>query len=119
MGGKEAEGKGDCSKAGQLNLVCTGRRSWTARHYSTHLDIVLIAPLCREGCLSPSIVHGEQRNVVPNIAPVKVLVRIVSKDRLVFGTIEDATASTHHGCYCHNLLRALHHRMLVSVLFPT
>lgn len=70
----------------------------------THLDIVLVAPLRREGCLRPGIVDSEQRDVVPHIAPVEVLMRVVCKDSLVFGAVEDAAASAHHGCYCHNLL---------------
>lgn len=70
----------------------------------THLDIVLVAPLHREGRFRPGIVHSEQRNVVPHITPVEVLMRIVCKDSLVFGAVEDAAAGAHHGCYCHNLL---------------
>lgn len=72
-----------------------------------HLDKVLIAPLCREGSFSPGVVHSQKRQMVPNIPPVEILVSIVSKDCLVLGSVEDAAAGTHHGCYGHNLLRAL------------
>ena len=71
--------------------------------YKAHLNVVLIAPLRREGCFSPGVVHSQQRNVVPNIAPVEVLMRIVCKDSLVFGAVEDAAAGAYHSCYCHNL----------------
>ena len=47
--------------------------------------------------------------MIPHIASVEVLVCIVSKDGLVLGPVEDATAGTHHGCYGHNLLRTLQH----------
>jgi len=46
--------------------------------------------------------------MVSHVPPVEVLMGVVSKDGLVLGAVEDATASTHHGCYGHYLLRALH-----------
>lgn len=73
-----------------------------------YLNIVLIAPLCGEGSLGPGVVHRQQGDVVPHISSVKVLMGIVSKDSLVLRAVENATASTHHGCYGHNLLRTLH-----------
>ncbi|KAA6421524.1 MAG: hypothetical protein FRX49_08468 [Trebouxia sp. A1-2] len=74
---------------------------------TSYLNVVLIAPLRRESSFSPGVVHREQCNVVPHISPVEVLMRIVSKDSLVLGAVEDATAGTHHGRYGHYLLRAL------------
>ncbi len=74
----------------------------------SYLNIVLIAPLCREGSFSPGVVHREQCDMVPHIPPVEVLMGIVSKDGLILGAVEDATASTHHGRYGHYLLRTLH-----------
>ena len=74
----------------------------------SYLNIVLIAPLRREGSFSPGVVHRKQCNMVSHVPPVEVLMGIVSKDGLVLGAVEDATASTHHGCYGHYLLRALH-----------
>ncbi len=51
--------------------------------------------------------------MVPHIPPVEVLMGVVSKDSLVLGAVEDATASTHHGRYGHYLLRALHSKRRV------
>jgi len=93
-----------------LNLALIANADWQqqAQKVQSYLNIVLIAPLRREGSFSPGVVHRKQCNMVSHVPPVEVLMGVVSKDSFVLGSVEDATAGTHHGGYGHYLLRTLH-----------